>query len=387
VTLRTKGVNPALLQWARQKAGLSVEEAGGAIGQSASAIAAWEAGEQAPTYRQLADLAYRVYKRPIATFFFPEPPGEVPISSEFRTLPDSELEKLEPDTLFAIRQARAWQLSIPEIVAGLEITQGSVSVLRVEPSETASHLAERVRDLLGVTLAVQRSWSSDDEALKEWRAAVENYGVFVFKRSFEQKSVSGFSLDDATYPVVTLSNSTSHTRQIFTLMHELAHICFGISGITTRDEGYVGSLAPSARSIEVNCNRFAAAILLPTNAVRWADLVDADDTVISNVARAFHVSREVVLRRLVDSGIVAPEDYGEYVARWYEDYLRPDAKSSGGSYYATQGTYLSRSFLTAAFNQYHKGRLSVGDLAEHLQMKAQNLAKFESYVMSHGVAE
>ena len=40
-----------------------------------SDIDAWERGEASPTYIQLEDLAYEIYRRPIALFFFPNVPG------------------------------------------------------------------------------------------------------------------------------------------------------------------------------------------------------------------------------------------------------------------------------------------------------------------------
>jgi len=39
-------------------------------------IEGWEAGASAPTYPQLEALAYKVYKHPLALFFFPEPPED-----------------------------------------------------------------------------------------------------------------------------------------------------------------------------------------------------------------------------------------------------------------------------------------------------------------------
>src|SRR5690349_10992434 len=114
MVIRASSATPSVLRWARERAGLSLEAAAGAIGRTAEVLAAWESGDAAPTYRQLADLAHRVYKRPVAVFFFPSPPTEAVIASEFRTLPESEREGFAPDTLFALREARAWQMSAPD---------------------------------------------------------------------------------------------------------------------------------------------------------------------------------------------------------------------------------------------------------------------------------
>lgn len=386
--VRTVSVNPGVLQWAREKAGLTIDQAASASGQSSHVLSTWESGEAAPTYRQLEDLAYKVYKRPLAIFFFPEPPAERRVASEFRTLPDTERERLSADTLFAIRQARAWQLSIPQILPGVTPAEESVAALRKFPEESVSALAARVRDKLGISVQAQQQWRSPELALKQWRNAIERFRVFVFKRSFEQESVSGFSLDDPAHPLIVLHNGTSFTRQVFTLFHELGHISFGVSGITTRDEEYLGSLDSESRAIEIGCNRFAAEVLLPPGEIRF-HISDAEDTEaqIATYATQYSVSREVVLRRLVERGQVPAADYEELVSRWGDDYLRSGGRKGGGSYYATQGVYLSRLFVSAAFDQYHRGRMDIGELSDHLQIKAQNLGKFEDYVMSHGVFE
>ena len=44
-------INPALLTWARQRAGLSPEQAARRVGVAAGKLAAWETGESRPTLR------------------------------------------------------------------------------------------------------------------------------------------------------------------------------------------------------------------------------------------------------------------------------------------------------------------------------------------------
>jgi hypothetical protein len=52
-------------------------------------------------------LELAIYKRPLALFFFREPPLEAEEKQEFRTLPDFEIENLAADTIYALRQAKA----------------------------------------------------------------------------------------------------------------------------------------------------------------------------------------------------------------------------------------------------------------------------------------
>ena len=386
---RATSANPTILRWARERAGLSIEDAAHAVNRPAESVRAWEEGQAAPTYRQLADLAHRVYKRPIAVFFFPEPPQEARITSQFRTLPQSEIEAMEPDTLYALRDARAMQLAIPELLGNIDSrVVRTAGELRAMPGEDPAELATRIRATFEITVEKQRSWRNAESALKEWRRAVESFGVFVFKRAFDQDTVSGFCLDDEQYPVVMLNNSTAHTRQIFTLFHELGHLAYRVSGVTTRDQAGLGSLAPDAQAIEKACNRFAADFLVPWDSERWESVPSSDlESEIATIARSLHVSREVVLRRLVDAGRVSADRYAAIVEGWRDDYFRNASSAGGGDYYATQGTYLSDLYVRAALFQYHAGRMSIGELADHFRMKAQNVGRFEEFVLGRGGSE
>ncbi|MBK8246692.1 MAG: helix-turn-helix transcriptional regulator [Gemmatimonadetes bacterium] len=115
---RASSVNPSVLLWARERAGLSVAEVAERLGKPPEVIAAWESGEAFPAYGQLERLAETLYKRPVALFFLPSPPEEAPVRSEFRTLPDADLEALGPDTRYALRDAHAFQASLRELSGG-----------------------------------------------------------------------------------------------------------------------------------------------------------------------------------------------------------------------------------------------------------------------------
>src|SRR5690606_21818478 len=179
-------------------------------------------------------------------------------------------------------------------------------------------------------------------AFKRWREAFEQSGVFVFKRSFEQRAVSGFCLNDAEFPIIVINNSTAHARQIFTLFHELAHLLFDVSGITKDDDSFIEHLGGSDRQVEIACNRFAAEFLVPSSTFPWAAFGDPEqlESNVVAVANSYNVSREVVLRRLLDRNLVGRTQYAQYVARWTEEYEQYRSRSSGGNYYATQATYL-----------------------------------------------
>lgn len=347
-------------------------------------VESWEAGSAAPTYPQLEDLAYRVYKRPIALFFFPEPPDEPDPEHSFRTLPAFEIEELGPDTRFHVRDARALQLALYELNGGKNPASGKIfRDLQVGSSPSAPEIAQQVRAYLEIDLETQKTgWRRPDDALKAWRSAVEESGVFVFKESLRQRDVSGFCLYDEEFPIIYLNNSTATSRQIFTLFHELAHILVRTSGVTKLDDRYIGGLAGEAKRIEIFCNRFAAELLVPGDDFRRRIRgLSTDDETVATLADEYKVSREVILRRLRDLNLVSQFDYEERAARWRREYEERGRGEGGGNYYATKASYLGEGFLRLAFSRYYQGGISIQQLADFLNIRVSSVPGLEQLVL------
>lgn len=376
-------VNHKILVWARERSGQTIEQVATALKKDPALIAAWEAGEDAPSYPQLEALAYKIYKRPLAVFFFPAPPPEEDPETSFRTLPEFEIEDLHPDTRLKIRQARALQLSLAELNDGKNPAEQKIFVdlhvgLNASPAETAA----KARSYLGIDAKLQRSWKDTDQALKAWRRAVEDKGIYTFKNTFKQKDVSGFCLYDAEFPIIYLNNTTAPTRQIFTILHELGHILTATGGVTKRDDSYINKLTGPDRQIEIFCNRFAAECLLPLAEFQAAlGPTPASDESIAQIANSYRVSRHVVLLRLLGLHLVSQTFYEQKVAEWKADYDAAKSEKPGGSYYNTQGAYLGEKFLKLAFSKYYDGRISIEQLADHLNVKVRSVAGLEQLAM------
>lgn len=386
MTVRARGMNPQILRWAREGLGLSVEEVAERMRRPVEVVRAWEEGSQTPTFNQLERLAESVYKRPVAVFFFPTPPPEPPVEGDFRTLPESEFDRLERDTRLAIREAKAYQLSIAELSGGVNPAGEDLITRRVRVGEgvPVAALAASVREHLDIPLETQQSWRSAEVAFKAWREAVEAAGVHVFKRSMEQREISGFCLHHPEFPLILVNNSTPHTRQTFTLFHELAHLLFGISSITTTDFRFLDRLEGSARLVEMRCNAFAAEFLVPEGSFPWNEVDPTDwEETASRIARLYSVSREVILRRLLEHGHVSRDTYERRAQEWIDQGLAARGQGrSGGSYYANQSVYLGNAFLDLGFSQYRAGNVSRAELADHFGMRAETVGRLEDYLLT-----
>jgi Zn-dependent peptidase ImmA (M78 family) len=375
-------VNSKILTWARKRSGQTIDQVATAMKKDPELIAAWESGDDWPSYPQLEMLAYKIYKRPLAVFFFPAPPPEEDPETSFRTLPEFEIEELTADTRLKIRQARALQLSLAELNDGKNPAELRVHDLKAGPNAAPSEIAATVRAYLGIDAETQRGWKNIDQALKAWRRAIEHKGIYIFKNTFKQKDVSGFCLYDAEFPIIYVNNSTAPARQIFTILHELGHILTATGGVTKRDDSYIAKLTGPNRQIEIFCNRFAAECLLP-----FAELTKAlgpnpsSDESISQIANSYRVSRHVVLLRLLGLNLVNPAFYEQKVAEWKADYDAKKGDRPGGSYYATQGAYLGEKYLKLAFGKYYEGGISIEQLADHLNVKVSSVPGMEQLAM------
>lgn len=381
---RATAITPGLLVWARERAGLSQSEVAQYLSKDVQNVSAWETGAAWPTYRQLEKLAEGLFHRPVALFFLPEPPQESPARQEFRTLPEFDITGLSADTRYAVRLGRSYQESLRELTGGVNPSDKRIwRDLRLHRSADVASATRRLRDYLDVPLGVQQSWGSSEDAMALWRSHVEDAGVFVFKRSFKQREISGFCLTHDEFPIIMVNNSTPFSRQVFTLFHEVAHLLFGISSITTVDGRFVDRMSGADKSIEVACNRFAAEFLVPSDAFPWGS-VNPDHPIdaVPGIARRFNVSREVILRRILDRGWVDPETYRERVQSWADDAHEGRGGHGGGDYYNTQAAYLGDAYLRLAFSRHRAGIISTSELSEHLGVKARNILRLEEKVAS-----
>ncbi len=382
-------VNPVILRWARETAGYNTKELVKKFGRkrvTLEVVNDWENGKSSPSYEQMERLAYKIFKRPLALFFFPEPPEEETPKESFRTLPQEEINLMEPRLLFLVRKAKVMQENLRELFDGVNPAKKQVcSGIMIQSSDSVSSIAKAVRKYMGVGLDKQYALKSNDEALKYWRNLLEEYGVFIFKDVFKEEDCSGFCLYDTDFPVIYLNNSQPKIRQIFTLLHELAHLLFRTGGVDFRSNDFVQKMSGDNKRIEVFCNKFAGEFLVPTEDIKpQIHNQTIDDNLLSRLAGRFSVSREVILRKCLDLGCITKPFYEAKVKEWENQKPGRDKSDSGGNSYYTKGAYLGPHYIERAFWKYYQGTISKPQLADYLGMKENHVNTFEGYVLNRG---
>jgi len=378
-------INPDTLRWARETANISVEEVAFRMKKPPEIVEDWERkGGKSPTYVQLETLAYEIYKRPVAIFFFPDPPREIDPKGSFRTLPPSELEDLSSTFFKLFRDAQAMQINLEELNGGINPSQNKIfRDLSFSPKDNVEDMAAAAREYLGIPLKAQLQWKDVSTALKEWRKAIEGKGIYIFKDAFHSDEISGFCIYDREFPVIYLNNTMPLTRQIFTLFHELVHLLLKTGGIDKRNDAFLRKLKGDNKRAEILCNRFTGAFLVPDSdfaAMLKETIVDEEG--IQQLANRYNVSREVILRKCLDRKLVSRAYYEQKSKQWAKEAEDRRRQGDRGNYYRNIVAYRGDSYLDLVFRQYYQGRFDTGQLAEYLGVKVTYVPGVESEFLS-----
>ena len=348
-------VNPELLIWARERAGLDTFALAGRFPK----LAEWEDGELQPTLRQLEDFARSVHVA-VGYLFLPAPPDEPLPIPDFRTLADREVTRLSPnllDTIYLCQQRQDWFRDHARVHALPVLDFAGSATLQDAPGR----VAEAMRQRLALSIAERQQLLTWTDALRQLIAKAEDAGVLVMAsgvvgsnshRKLAVEEFRGFALADELAPLVFINGADSKAAQMFTLAHELAHLWLGESGISDPE---VGQLAEPG--VERWCNAVAAEFLMPLILLQqdYQGGVPITDE-IQRLARTYKVSTLVALRRLFDAGFIDQatlwQSYREELAR----IRRLDRGGSGGDFYRTLGARTGKRFARAVLSSTLEGQ-------------------------------
>jgi Zn-dependent peptidase ImmA (M78 family)/transcriptional regulator with XRE-family HTH domain len=375
-------INPKLLRWARERAGLTPDDLAGAFPK----LRLWESREAQPTLKQLERFA-RVTHAPVGYLFLQEPPVETLPIPDFRTVGGRTLHRLSPDLLDTVhicQQRQEWyrdymRASVEDrlaFVGSAVVTDGVV--------ETAG----RMREALAFDVAARRELHTWEAALRQFIGQADALGVLVMcngvvmnnnRRRLDPDEFRGFAMADPWAPLVFVNGADTKAAQMFTLAHELAHIWLGQSGVSDAQP----SVRPGHR-VERWCNEVAAELLVPLAIIRREYREEAELwSEVRRLARYFKVSTLVILRRIRDTGGLTDSQfqsaYSQELAR-----LKALPKGSGGDFYLTQGARIGKRFARALVASTLEGQTLHRDAFRMLGFS--KLSTFRELGRSLGVA-
>lgn len=380
-------INIDVLIWARTSIGLTIEEVAKKFKKTPKEILDWEFGITSPTYIQLEKLAFEIYKRPLAVFFFPSIPYEENPKTEFRTLPEIVASELPTNILKLYRNAKLFQYYLEEIFENKKpVDSDFVGRFSITKGSNVSVIAAEIRKFVGVSIEDQSKWNSTETAFKNWRNLLEANGIFVFKNAFKNDDYSGFCLYHDKYPVIYANNSMPFSRQVFTLFHELAHLLVRASGIDFRRNTFIKAFTGYFKDIEVLCNHFASEFLVPDSVIDSFELIISESQ-FAKLANYFSVSREVILRKYLERNIIDKKYYDEFSKKWIEESQNRRSEGEGGSYYNNKKAYLGDRYISLVYGKYYQNKINLDTVSQYLNVKMKKLPMFENIVMEGGLSK
>ncbi|MBB4267973.1 ImmA/IrrE family metallo-endopeptidase [Roseospira visakhapatnamensis] len=350
-------IAPHMLRWARERAGLEVED----LLARFKTLPEWEAGEASPTLKQLDAFARAVHV-PVGTLFLPEPPDERLPIPDFRTVENRAVARPSPnllDMLYVCQERQAWYRDFAQVTR----QPPRAFVGRADRSMAPDEVAADIRATLGVDLEQRAACRTWKEALRLFIQQADQAGVLVMvsgvvlsntRRTLNPQEFRGFALSDPLAPLVFINGADTKSAQMFTLAHELAHLWLNATGLS--DAGAAPVSGGPAE--EVWCNAVAAEVLVPLAALRPA-LADGESLgdAVPRLTRRFKVSSLVILRRLLDAGWL---DRAAFEQAWQQERARLLALSAGagggGDFYRTTISRVSRRFTRAVVSSTLEGQ-------------------------------
>ena len=409
-------ITPSVLKWARENSGFAnnIEVVAEKLGQKPETIELWEKGEKLPTFKQLMKIA-NVYKRPIALFYREEPPENFKPIEDYRRLPDATPLSESPQLHYEIRKARYRRESAIELFEelGEEPPKFNQKITLLDNPE---EIGEKIRSWLKVDKEIQTKWKDAREVFNGWRQVLESFGILVFQtggvdspKGVEVSEMRGFAISDRPLPVIVVNSKDSFKGRIFSLLHELAHILLGDSGISggiIDDEMSETMMLKTAKlklndkkkKIEIFCNHVAAATLLSSDWFQEDELLlsygnnwsDKSDEAVEKVAQRFKVSREFIWRRLSTLEFVNKSVYDKKRQELLDKSKQYDIESSRTKKIEKEGGFapphnriistIGKPYAELVLSNYYEGNINYSDVSDYLDMNLKHLPNIEKAI-------
>ena len=215
---------------------------------------------------------------------------------------------------------------------------------------------------------------------------VEAAGAFVHCfTGIDTEIVRGFAIYDDLMPIIGLNNDDRYPAKTFSIIHELVHLIKRSSAVCNDMADSI-----SLQSEEVFCNAVAGAVLVPcVNLSRQLgeytpNEIDLD--IVSSLADKFSVSKEVICRRLLDTGRISQQKYSQLITVIKLQF--ENDRKAAQEYRKLTGQGIPRNISREAIDQnssalcrtffhgYREGIFDKQDISRYLGIKQNHIEKF-----------
>ncbi len=378
-----------ILRWARETSKMSIDQVALKIKVKKEKILLWESGEDFPTINQLEKLS-KLYRRPIAIFYLPEPPSDFQTLRDFRR--NTAFNEYSTALTFIIRDIQSKQSWLSDFLK--EEGKNKLDFIGKFNSNTS---AEVIASDIIKTLEIEPSVKNQD-ILKYWVDKIEQKRIFVSLTSnihshlrIDINEVKGFAIADKYAPFIFVNSADVKNAQLFTLIHELTHLWINASGVSSfdlidfRNSNDLNKYDP----IEVLCNRVTAEILMPKASIYsiLKNYKTITPEIVEKIAKEMRVSSFALSVRMLNLRIISQIQFNQFKKVFrekYDEYLESQSnkpKQKGGpSYYILKIRKNSKAFTSYIYGYYKNGKISGYEANKLLDIKVSNFKKLEKHL-------
>lgn len=368
---------------------MPVEIAASKVNVVADKLLEWEAGESLPTIRQAQILA-KAYKRPFALLFLPDIPNDFQPLQDFRK---KGARDLSTASVFIVREIQQKQTWISE-----QYQEEGKSALpfigRYTIKDNPIQVAEDILD----TLNINPLNYNHTNPILEWIDKAESNGIFISRTSFihtrlkiDLDEIQGFAIADAYAPFIFINSEDWNAPQLFTLVHELAHLWIAETGISNEIEPSLKDES-AYNPIELFCNEVAANALIPLKFMESLDsrtfenartvFIQAKFIGISSfslLVRALNLNL-ISLRKYKELKVQVDSEFQEFLKREEEKKAKQKANenSGGPNYYLLQLNRNSRLFTRSVLDAFRGGVIAPTIASNLLNIQVNKFPKLEA---------
>lgn len=311
---------------------------------------------------------------PFGYLFLPQPPEEKLPIPFFRSNGD-QAEKVSInvyDTILLLQQRQDW-------LRDYLLDNDNEPLPFVGKFKNNLNVKEIVADIRSV-LNLGENWASEfrswTDALNHLVGIIEDTGIITTFNGVVENNTSrkipvdecrGFVLVDEYAPFMFVNNSDFKAAQMFTIVHELAHVWTGSSaGFDFR------KMLPANDPMERLCDQVAAEFLVPEKAFN-----EVWNNNTGYLAKHFKVSEIVIARRALDTGKWGKPQffsfYNEYKTR---EFQKKENQSSGGDFFATTKKRLSVTYAAHINQAVKTGQILYRDAYKLTSLKGDTFHNF-----------
>jgi Zn-dependent peptidase ImmA (M78 family) len=382
-------VNHEILAWARESAGFSPEAAVKKLGlkptrklSALERLAALEAGELHPSRALLVKMSQQ-FRRPLVAFYMAKVPSRGERLEDFRAVLDRDSSS-DGIVDAIVRDVKARQSAVRDILLDDDEALPLPFVSSMKITDSVEAVATSIQKALRLTLSEFRAQSNADQAFALLRSRAEAIGVFVLlignlgshHTAVDAEAFRGFALADPIAPFVVINDQDAHSAWSFTLVHELAHVWIGASGIS-------GNF--SDQKTEKFCNDVASHFLLPKSELGLVGVdleTDFEEAArsITEFARPRHLSSSMVAYRLLRENFITNTTWQSlssyFVSQWrrMRETQKEKAGDSGPSYYVVRRHRLGHALLEFVSRGISEGTLTPTKAGRILGVKQRSVA-------------